>query len=116
VKVRFQADADLNEDIVKGVLRREPSVDFRTATVAAFEALSDREVLAISARDGRVLVSHDRRTMPGTFAQFVAERESPGLIIVSQGAELRRVIEDLLLIWAATDSEDWVNRIVAVPL
>jgi hypothetical protein len=34
VKVRFQADADFNEDIVKGVLRREPRVDFRTATAA----------------------------------------------------------------------------------
>jgi hypothetical protein len=30
VKLRFQADADLNEDIVKGVLRREPGIDFQT--------------------------------------------------------------------------------------
>jgi hypothetical protein len=34
VKPRFQADADLNEDIVKGVLRREPGIDFQTATSA----------------------------------------------------------------------------------
>jgi hypothetical protein len=31
VKIRFQADADLNEDIVTGVTRREPAVDFRTS-------------------------------------------------------------------------------------
>ena len=30
MKIRFQADADLNEDIVSGVRRREPSVDFQT--------------------------------------------------------------------------------------
>jgi len=31
MKIRFQADADLNEDIVSGVLRLEPSIDFQTA-------------------------------------------------------------------------------------
>lgn len=31
LKIRFQADTDLNEDIVAGVLRRQPEVDFGTA-------------------------------------------------------------------------------------
>ena len=31
MKVRFQADADLNEDIVAGVQRRVPEIDFQTA-------------------------------------------------------------------------------------
>jgi hypothetical protein len=29
MKVQLQADADLNEIIVKAVLRREPGIDFR---------------------------------------------------------------------------------------
>jgi hypothetical protein len=49
VKLRFQADADLNEDIVKGVLRREPGIDFQTATSAGLRGLSDLEVLALAA-------------------------------------------------------------------
>jgi len=72
VKPQFQADADLNEDIVKGVLRREPKVDFRTATSARLRGLSDLEVLTIAAEEGRILVSHDRKTMPRTFAQFTS--------------------------------------------
>lgn len=31
MKVRFQADADFNQIIVKVILRREPSVDFQIA-------------------------------------------------------------------------------------
>lgn len=31
--VRFQADADLNAEIVAGVLRREPSIDFQTDAI-----------------------------------------------------------------------------------
>ena len=37
MKVRFQADADLNEIIVTALLRREPSIDFQTATAAGLE-------------------------------------------------------------------------------
>ena len=32
VKLRFQADADLNESIVRGVLRRNPKIDFQDRT------------------------------------------------------------------------------------
>lgn len=47
MKIRFQADADLNEDIVAGILRREPRVDFRTAGEAGLRALDDIQALAL---------------------------------------------------------------------
>jgi predicted nuclease of predicted toxin-antitoxin system len=64
VTVRYQADADLNQAIVTGVLRREPKVDFQTAFAAGLEGVKDLEVLAIAAQQKRILVSHDRKTMP----------------------------------------------------
>jgi len=115
VKVRFQADADLNEDIVKGILRREPAVDFRTATASGLRSLSDLEVLALAARDHRVLVTHDRKTMPHAFARFVQQTSSPGILVVSQNLNLRHSIESLLLIWTATEAAEWTNRIGTVP-
>jgi hypothetical protein len=39
MKVRFQADSDLNEDIVTGVIRREPRIDFQTANEASLRGL-----------------------------------------------------------------------------
>ena len=51
MKVRFQADADLNAEIVAGVLRREPSIDFQTADEANFRRLADPEVLALAAQE-----------------------------------------------------------------
>jgi predicted nuclease of predicted toxin-antitoxin system len=62
VTVRYQADADLNQAIVTGVLRREPTIDFQTAFAAKLEGVKDQEVLAIAARQERILVSHDRKT------------------------------------------------------
>ncbi len=72
MKIRFQADADLNEIILTALLRREPSIDFQTATTAGLSGRSDTDVLALAADRGRLLVTHDRRTMPNHFAAFVA--------------------------------------------
>lgn len=110
MKPRFQADADLNEDIVKGVLRREPKVDFRTASSAHLRGLSDLEVLIMAAEEGRILVSHDRKTIPRTFAQFTQGNTSPGLFLISQKTDLMVAIESLLLAWSASDHEEWTNR------
>ena len=116
MNVRYQADADLNQVIVTGVLRREPTVDFQTATAAGFEGVKDSEVLAIAARQKRILVSHDRKTMPSEFAKFIANHQSSGVIIVSRKVAIEVVIEELLLIWAVSSGEEWINRIAKIPL
>ena len=115
MKVRFQADADLNEDIVKGLLRREPGVDFRTAAAAGLRGLTDQQVLQLAAEENRVLVSHDRKTMPQAFARLIRSAASPGLIIVSQKTDLLSAIEGILLVWLASEAEEWKNRICTIP-
>ncbi len=116
MKLRFQADADFNEDIVMGARRRAPEIDFQTASEAKLAGLSDAEVLAQCAREGRVLVSHDRRTMPKHFAEFIASETSPGVFIVQRNTELRAAIEALILTWEASEAEEYVNSIRALPL
>lgn len=76
MKVRFQADADLNQIILLATIRREPEIDFQTAAASDFQGLEDPEVLARAAKDGRVLVTHDRKTMPRHFANFITQRTS----------------------------------------
>lgn len=116
MKVRFQADADFNEDVVSGVIRIRSEIDFKTATEAGLRGMNDAEVLSSAAREGRILISHDRKTMPRHFAEFISTRTSPGLFLVSQKTEVFAVVEELVMIWDASDSEEWVNRICTIPL
>jgi Domain of unknown function (DUF5615) len=116
MKVRFQADADFNQDIVQAVRRRVPEIDFQTAYEAGLAGLNDEAVLERAAQGGRVLVSHDRRTMPFHFADFIVKKASAGVIIVPKGLPIRRIVEDLLLIWEASEAEEWVNQIDTLPL
>lgn len=109
MKPRFQADADLDRHIVAAVKRREPMVDFQTGHEAGLTGMSDRAVLAFAADEGRVLVSHERKTMPGHFANFIQHNASPGLLIVSQHLPVSAAAEELLLIWVASEAEEWTN-------
>ncbi|KKD38723.1 MAG: DUF5615 family PIN-like protein [Limnoraphis robusta] len=116
MSIRYQADADLNQAIVTGIWRREPAIDFQTAFAAGLEGVKDAEVLAIAAQQGRILVSHDRKTMPSEFAEFMSKNLSSGVIIVSRKLSIELVIDELLLIWAVSSAEEWVNRIAKLPL
>ena len=114
--VRFQADADLNQILVAALVRRAPGVDFRTAELAQLRGLADPDVLALAARDGRILVTHDSKTMPRHFGEFIQSNRSPGVIVVPQHLPISAVADELLLIWTATSPEDWTNRICYLPL
>lgn len=116
MKVRFQADADFNQDIVQAIRRREAAIDFQTAHEAGLAGLHDTVVLERAAQEGRIVVSHDRRTMPFHFAALIAVQASAGVIIVPKNLPIRQVVDDLLLIWEASEAEEWMNQIDSLPL
>ncbi|MGH9611095.1 MAG: DUF5615 family PIN-like protein [Bryobacteraceae bacterium] len=114
--IRFLADADFNHAIVKGCRRDEPAMDFLSANEAKLEGVPDPDVLALAAAQDRILVTHDHQTMPWHFGAFLMSgRSSPGVFWVSQHAPIGEVIDALVLIWAASDPEEWRNRIVNIP-
>lgn len=116
MNIRFQADADLNQAILQGATRREPAIDFQTAHEAGLSGLNDPEVLAIASRAGRALVTHDQKTMPTHFGEFSIAHTSPGVLIIPQHFPVSSAIEELILIWSATEAEEWINRICYLPL
>ena len=79
MKIQFQADAGLDSDIGRGLVRREPSIDWRTAQGYIPDGTLDPDVLRVAADTGRLLVSRDARTLPRHFAAFIASRRSPGI-------------------------------------
>jgi hypothetical protein len=38
-----------------------------------------------------------------------------GLLIVSQKLDVRSAIEELILIWTASEAEEWINTVCAIP-
>jgi predicted nuclease of predicted toxin-antitoxin system len=115
VRMRFQADADLNPAIGRGLVRREPAIDWRQAQRFIPDATPDPEVLQFAADDARVLVSRDVNTMPRHFAAFTGMRSSPGVILIPPDTAVGEAIERLILVWLSSTAEEIENQIWWLP-
>jgi hypothetical protein len=77
----------------------------------------DTEILAYAAREGLLVVSHDVNTMPAAaFARLSAGKSFPGLFMSPQSSPIASIIDSLVLIWAASELEEWQDRVVFLPL
>jgi hypothetical protein len=116
MKLRLQADADLNQRIVAGLKRLEPAIDFESAEEAKLRGKPDLEVLAHCAEEQRVLVTHDKKTMPQHFGTFLSQRASPGVMIIPQRMPIGEAMREVYRVWATMEAEEWTNSIRWLPL
>lgn len=114
---RFLADHDLNEHIVHGVGRREPAIEFLRARDVGLHEYSDAEVLEYAADNQLLVVSHDVNTMPAeAYARIRAGAPVAGLLMVKQSEPAGQVIDDMILIWSASEMAEWQNVVAFLPL
>ena len=116
MKIRFLGDADLKFQIVRAVKRLEPSVDFLTANQAGLAGIKDPQVLLYAVQHGRMLVTHDRNTMQKHFWSLIKAHDSPGIIVIPQRFPISAAANELVLMWAASKPQEWMNQIAFVPL
>jgi hypothetical protein len=117
VTIRFLADEDLRAAILEGLRSREPAIDILDVKTAGLRRMKDPALLEIAAQQGRIMISHDRETMPAFFRERLdSGKSAPGLFVVpQQPSAIGEIVESLLLVWAASQAEDWQNMIVYLP-
>ena len=115
--LRLLIDQDLDQVIIRGLLLRVPNLDVITAYQANLSDASDPELLAWASEQKRIVVTHDRRTMPYHAAERMAEGERiSGIIIVSRRLPVSLVIDDLEIIVSCSDMDEWENVLKHLPL
>ncbi len=107
MRARLLADAHLRISIIRGLRRAEPPVDFLSSQGQIPDSTSDPDVLALAASLGRVLVSHDFKTMPGHFYDFLESRNSPGVILIPQALTTGQAVDELRIAWICNDAEEF---------
>jgi Domain of unknown function (DUF5615) len=117
VTVRFLADEDIRPEVIKGLRSREPVVDIVDVKSAGLKGTKDPALLEIAAEQARILITCDRNTMARHFWERLAAGKScPGVFIVPQRrTAIGEIIEWLLLVWTASQAEEWRDRIVYAP-
>ena len=73
--VRFLADENFNNDIMRGVLRRNAEIDLVRIQDIGLTGIEDPEVLEWAAKENRILLSHD----VATITKYAYERIEAGL-------------------------------------
>lgn len=115
--IRFLADEDLDDVIVVGLRSTEPAIDILDVKTSGLRGTKDPALLELAAREDRILITHDRNTMTRYFHRRMAAGEPcPGVFIVPQRAAAGEIIETLLVVWAASQAEEWRDRIVYLPM
>lgn len=118
---RFLADEDFDEDVVRGVKRKRPGIEFLTAAEARTLHLEDPAVLRRARELDLILITHDRKTMPRHFGDLLMElREgetSPGMFMVTQDAHsLGEIIDAIVEVYDLSGHDEWRNQIRDLPL
>ena len=110
-------DQDLDHDILRGLIRRIPRLDAVTAFEIGMSAAADTELLIWAGREGRIIVTHDRTTMPVHAGDLMREGENiAGLLVVPRSLPLHQVLEDLELMITCSEPGEWINVIQYLPL
>ena len=115
--LKLAADENFHGRILRGLLNRLPALDIvRIQDTVVYQA-SDPAVLAWTAREGRVLLTHDSRTMLAfAYERIASDLPMPGVFLVDQYAPMGQIIEDILLLALASEEGEWEGQIKYIPL
>ena len=113
----FLADENFNNDVVRGLLRRQPNLDIVRVQDVGLSGADDPRVLAWAAHTNRILLTHDVSTITRFAIERVAAGQPmPGVVEVTRLLPVGRVIEDLLLLAETSLDGEWNGLVLYLPL
>jgi len=115
--LKLASDENLNNNIVRGLLRKKPDLDIVRIQDAGLIGADDPTVLEWAARENRVLITHDVATITRyAYERLDAGHAMPGVFEVNPSAPMGQVIEDILLLSEVSFEGEWEGRIGYIPL
>jgi predicted nuclease of predicted toxin-antitoxin system len=96
--LKLVSDENFNGDILRGLYRRRPDLDVVRVQDVGLSATPDPDVLSWAAVEGRILLTHDRDTMPNfAYDRVRAGQPLPGVFLVSDLMPVGQAIDEILL-------------------
>lgn len=111
------ADENFNGNIVRGLFRRQPTLDLARLQDVGLSGVDDPAVLAWAAQEGRVLLTHDVSTMTQyAYERVQAGQRMPGVFEISRALPIGRAIEEILLLVECSLEGEWEGQVRYLPL
>ncbi|MCP4423203.1 MAG: hypothetical protein GY803_01795 [Chloroflexi bacterium] len=115
--MRFLVDEDFDNRIVRGLIRRLPTLDLVRVQDTEVAQADDTAVLEWAAQENRIILTHDVSTMTFEVARRVQNGlPMPGAFFVNQSLPIGIAIEELLLVARYSFVGEYQNQIRFIPL
>lgn len=115
--MRFLINENFNQRILRGLKQRLPAIDYLIVQKTELRQTEDTVILAWAAEQGRILITHDKDTIPNfAYARVRANQVMPGVILVREELGIGRAIDELLIVMECSDQSEYENQVVYLPL
>jgi hypothetical protein len=111
------ADENFHGDIVKGLRRHYPEVDVVRVQDVGLSGIEDPEILEWAAQEGRILLTHDVRTITRfAYDRVRAGQPMPGILEVPRWLPTGQAIEEIALFAFASLENEHEGQVRYLPL
>lgn len=116
--LRLATDADLHGPLYRALLRAQPDLDIVRAQDVGRRTAPDPEVLEWAASEGRILLSHDRKTMTKfAYERVAAGLPTPGVFIIrNRPGQVGRMVQEILLVALGSEQDEWKDQVQFLPI
>lgn len=114
--LKFIADENFDNTIVRGLFRRNLKLDIVRVQDVGLSGKDDPTVLEWAAQEGRILLTHDVATITRYAYDRVRQNQRmPGVIEISTDAPIGRVIEDILVLVECSQEGELEGQVQYLP-
>ena len=115
--LKLISDENFNGDILRGLFRRNSKLDVVRVQDVGLEEATDPEALQWAAGQGRVVLTHDRGTMPHFATQSIsAGQPMHGLVVESDTMPIGQAVDEILLAVECLTEDECRDHIYYFPL
>lgn len=118
-RIHYLLDENVDSLYHTQLLRQEPTLMvWRVGTPGApTRGTLDDDILRWCEQNAFVLVTNNRRSMPLHLAAHLASgRHVPGIFLLNPSMSIGETIEELVLIWATVETDEYRDRITFLPV
>jgi len=115
--IRLLTDENVNNNLMRGLARRLPQLDFVSVRDVGLAGSPDLVLLKWAVNEQRVILTHDLKTMVRDANLLVAQGEPmAGVIFVPDQLEIGRAINDLEMVLGTSTESAMRNSVEYLPL
>jgi len=115
--LRLLADENFNGDVVRGLSLRRSDVDLVRVQDVGLAGAVDSVILSWCVANDRILLTHDRATMPlHAYRRLDSGEKMAGIFVIHNRFPVGRAIDEILLLIDCSKQMEWNGRVVYLPL